>query len=52
MKAITETWISLKEKNSDDDNCEGYLFEEEKNGEDEDTDIESGEEIEEVFELF
>ena len=51
MKAITETWISLEEENSDDDNCEGDLFEE-KNGEDEDTDIESEEEIEEIFELF
>ena len=51
MKAITETWISLEEENSDDDNCEGYLFEEEKNGQDEDTDIES-ERIEEIFELF
>ena len=54
MKAITETWISLEEENSDDDNCEGDLFEEEKNDEDEDTDtdIESEEEIEEIFELF
>ena len=51
MKAITETWISLEEENSDDDNCEGDLFEE-KNDEDEDTDIESEEEIEEIFELF
>ena len=51
MKAITETWISLEEENSDDDNCEGDLFEEEKNDEDEDTDIESEEEIEEIFEL-
>ena len=47
MKAITETWISLEEEDSDDDNCEGDLFEE-KNDEDEDTDIES----EEIFELF
>ena len=47
MKAITETWTSLEEEDSDDDICE-----EEKNDEDEDTDIESGEEIEEVFELF
>ena len=54
MKAITETWISLEEENSDDDNCEGDLFEEEneKNDEDEDTDIESEEEIEEILELF
>ena len=52
MKAITETWISLEEEDSDDDICEGDLFEEEKDDEDEDTDIESGEEIEEVFELF
>ena len=52
MKAITETWISLEKENSDDDNCEGDLFEEEKNDEDEDTDIESEEEIEEIFELF
>ena len=52
MKAITETWISHEEENSDDDNCEGDLFEEEKDDEDEDTDIESEEEIEEVFELF
>ena len=51
MKAITETWISLEEEDSDDDNCEGDLFEE-KNDEDEDTDIESEEEIEEIFELF
>ena len=51
MKAITETWISLEEENSDDDNCEGDLFEE-KNDEDEDTDIESEEEIEEILELF
>ena len=51
MKAITETWISLEEENSDDDNCKGDLFEE-KNDEDEDTDIESEEEIEEIFELF
>ena len=51
LKAITETWISLEEENSDDDNCEGDLFEE-KNDEDEDTDIESEEEIEEIFELF
>ena len=51
MKAITETWISLEEENSDDDNCEGDLFEE-KNDEDEDTEIESEEEIEEIFELF
>ena len=51
MKAITETWISLEEEDSDDDNCEGDLFEE-KNDEDEDTDIESKEEIEEIFELF
>ena len=42
MKAITETWISL-----DDDNCE-----EEKDEEDKDTDIESEEEIEEIYELF
>ena len=52
MKAITETWISLEEENSDDDNCEGDLFEEEKDDEDEKTDIESEEEIEEIFELF
>ena len=52
MKAITETWISLEEEDSDDDNCEGDLFEEEKDDEDEDTDIESEEKIEEVFELF
>ena len=51
LKAITETWISLEEENSNDDNCEGDLFEE-KNDEDEDTDIESEEEIEEIFELF
>ena len=51
MKAITETWISLEEEDSDDDNCEGDLFEE-RNDEDEDTDIESEEEIEEIFELF
>ena len=51
MKAITETQISLEEENSDDDNCEGDLFEE-KNDKDEDTDIESEEEIEEIFELF
>ena len=51
LKAITETWISLEEENSDDDNCKGDLFEE-KNDEDEDTDIESEEEIEEIFELF
>ena len=51
MKAITETWISLEEEDSDDDNCEGDLFEE-KNDKDEDTDIESKEEIEEIFELF
>ena len=52
MKAITETWISLEEEDSDDDNSEGDLFEEEKDDEYEDTDIESEEEIEEVFELF
>ena len=52
MKAITETWISLEEEYSDDDNCEGDLFEEENDDEDEDTDIESEEEIEEIFELF
>ena len=53
MKAITETWISLEEReDSDDDNCEGDLFEEEKDDEDEETDIESEEEIGEVFELF
>ena len=49
MKAITETCISLEEEISDDDNCEGDLFEEEKDDEDEDTDIESEEEIEEIF---
>ena len=52
MKAITETWISLEEEDSDDDSCEGDLFEEEKNDEDEDTDIESEEDIVEIFELF
>ena len=52
MKAITETWISLEEENSDDNNCEGDLFEEEKNDEDEDTDIESEEDIVAIFELF
>ena len=46
MKAITETWTSLEEEDSDGDICE-----EEKNDEDEDTDIESEEEIEEIFEL-
>ena len=52
MKATIETWISLEEEDSDDDNCEGDLFEEEKNDKDEDTDLESEEEIEEIFELF
>ena len=52
MEAITETWISLEEEDSDDDNSEGDLFEEEKNNEDGDPDIESKEEIEEIFELF
>ena len=52
LHAITETWISLEEEDSDDDNCEGDLFEEEKNDKDEDTDLESEEEIEEIFELF
>ena len=46
MKAITETWISLEE-DRDDDDCEGDVFEE-----DEDTDIESEEDIVEIFELF
>ena len=52
MKATIETWISLEEEDSDDDNCEGDLFEEEKDDKDEDTDIESEEEIEEIYELF
>ena len=52
MKATIETWISLEEEDSDDDNCEGDLFEEEKDDEDEKTDIESEEETEEIFELF
>ena len=53
MKATTETWISLEEEDSNDDNSEGDLFEEEKDDEDEDPDIESEEEIEEIFdELF
>ena len=53
MKAITETWISLEEENSEVDNCDGDLFvEEEKNDKDEDTNTESEEEIEEIFELF
>ena len=47
MKAITETWISLEEEDSDDDNCEEEIDEEDK-----DTEIESEEEIEEIFELF
>ena len=50
--AFAETWISLAEEDSNDDNSEGDLFEEEKDDEDEDPDIESKEEIEEIFELF
>ena len=30
MKDITETWISLEEEDSDDDDCEGDVFEEDK----------------------
>ena len=52
MKATIETWISLEEEDSDDDNSEGDLIEEQKDDEDEKTDIESEEEIEEIFELF
>ena len=37
------------EEDSDGDDCEGDVFEEEK---DEDTDIESEEDIVEIFELF
>ena len=47
MKAITETWISLEEEDSDDDNCK-----EEKDEEDKDTDIESKGDVEEIYELF
>ena len=34
MKAITETWISLEEEDSDGDDCEGDVFKEEKDEED------------------
>ena len=40
------------EEDSDGGDCEGDVFEEGKDEEDEDTDIESEEDIKEIFELF
>ena len=48
----TETWIFRVEEDSDGDDCEGDVFEEQKDEEDEDTDIESEEDIVDIFEWF
>ena len=49
---MTETWIFRVEEHSNGGDCQGDVFEEEKDEEDEDTDIESEEDIVAIFKLF